>query len=163
MTMTPLPQPTVYIVPTTTPTSVPVTSPAAPTHSPALTSTPYITRTIVSTKTPTAHSKYFSLRAISSAIDAKGQPITPTVEFTAGVRTVYVFFDYKDTPQGALMRQTWFLNGSSVYFDSTTWALSGNGMMHVSWSPKQGFDPGLYEVRVMLGDTRQFSANFMVH
>jgi hypothetical protein len=76
---------------------------------------------------------------------------------------VYDFFDYADVPEGMLMRQTWFLNGGSVHFDSTTWAHTGSGTMFIAWSPLQGFAAGLYEVRVLLGDNRQFSANFVVH
>jgi hypothetical protein len=158
VTVTPVTQPTVYIVPTTTPTS----APATPT--PARTSTPYVmlTRMITQTQMPAASGKYLALHAISSAIDAGGQPISPSVEFTKGVSTIYVFYDYNSAPQGALMRETWFLNGGSVHFDSGSWSRVGQGTTYISWSPSQGFEAGLYEVRVFLGDTRQFSANFEV-
>ena len=159
MTVTPDIQPTVYIVPTTTPTAAPNT----PTPT-ALTPTPRVslTRMLTSTQAPMSNGKYLSLRAISSAIDAGGQPLSATVEFSKGVSTIYVFFDYHEAPQGALMRQTWFLNGGSVHFDSSSWTRVGDGMTHISWSPAGGFEMGLYEVRVLLGDMRQFSANFEV-
>jgi hypothetical protein len=38
----------------------------------------------------------------------------------------------------------------------------GKGIDYVSWSPENGFQPGLYEVRILLGNTKQFSANFLV-
>lgn len=156
MTVTPVAQPTVYIVPTTTPTAAPNTPVPSPTPHVS------ITRMMTSTKPPATSGKYLSLLAISNAIDVSGQPISATAEFTRGVPTIYVFFDYNDAPQGALMRQTWFLNGGSVHFDSTSWSRVGSGTAHISWSPTQGFDVGLYEVRVLLGDSRQFSANFEV-
>ena len=156
MTVTPVAQPTVYILPTTAPTAAPITP--APTVTPRVS----MTRMMTSTKLPAANGKYLSLLAISNAIDASGQPISATAEFTKGVPTIYVFFDYNDAPQGALMRQTWFLNGGSVHFDSTSWSRVGSGTAHISWSPTQGFEVGLYEVRVLLGDNRQFSANFEV-
>jgi hypothetical protein len=161
VTVTPIAQPTVYIVPTTTPTVSPGTPIPLPTPTQRVSIS--LTHLISPTRTPITNDKYLSLHAISNAIDAQGQPISATAEFTRGVPTVYIFFDYNDAPQGALVHQTWFLNGGSVHFDSTTWNRAGDGTTYISWSPARGFDSGLYEVRVLLGDTRQFSANFMVH
>ncbi len=158
MTVTPVAQPTVYILPTTAPTAAPSTPTPAPTSTPHVS----MTRMLTSTKLPATNGKYLSLLAISNAMDTSGRPISATAEFTQGVSTIYVFFDYNDAPQGALMRQTWFLNGGSVHFDSTSWSRVGSGTAHISWSPTQGFEVGLYEVRVLLGDSRQFSANFEV-
>ncbi len=159
--LSPTPLPTIYIVPTLAPVDSPDTPTPLPTR---LSTTPAVaTRQAAPSRTSAAGSKYLALRAIASAVDASGRPVSSTAEFTRSVKTVYVFFDYSDVPQGALMRQTWFLNGGSVHFDSTTWARDGNGTMYIAWTPQQGFNPGLYEVRVLLGDARQFSANFMVH
>ena len=154
-------QPTIYMVPTLAPTAAPDTPTSAPT--PSATPLTTIRKSATPVQTPAINNKYLTLRTIASAIDASGKPISSTAEFSSSVKTVYVFFDYADVPQGVLMRQTWFLNGGSVHFDSTTWARTGSGTMYIAWSPPQGFNPGLYEVRVLLGDLRQFSANFMVH
>jgi hypothetical protein len=151
-------QPTVYIVPTNTParvTTLPnITATAPPTPARAIIATPTIT--------PALTQRHMTLRAISSAIDASGAPISATTEFSKGVRAIYVVFDYRDVPTDLLMRHTWFRNGGSVYFDSASWTQSGTGSAHVAWTPPGGFEPGLYEVRVLLGNIKQFSANFMV-
>ena len=150
-------QPTVYIVPTSTP---------AATLTPVASQTPQPTaaHAIIATKSAVTETldRHLTLRAIANAVDALGLPISATTEFTKGVPTVYVFFDYRDVPSGTLMRQTWFRDGGSVYFDSNTWTRTGDGSTYVMWSPKNGFEPGLYEVRIMLGNVKQFSANFMV-
>jgi hypothetical protein len=147
-------QPTVYILPTVTPTVVPVTPTPAPSP------TPYPTPVVTA---PVAVDRLLTLRAISNAVGAGGQPISSTAEFTKGVATVYVFFDYREVPHGALLRQTWLHNGNSLHADTATFTLSGSGATSVSWSPVDGFQQGLYEVRIFLGGIKQFSANFMVH
>ena len=38
----------------------------------------------------------------------------------------------------------------------------GSGVASISWTPDGGFEPGLYEVRVLLGNVPQFVANFEV-
>lgn len=48
---------------------------------------------------------------------------------------------------------------TSVSFSSAPFTKSGLGTDR-SWTPKGGFDPGLYEVRVALANTLQFTANF---
>jgi hypothetical protein len=154
---TPNNQPTVYIVPTST-------LPATMTPGSSQTPQPTAAHAIIATK-PVATETFdrrLTLRAIAYAVDRLGLPISATTEFSKGVPSVYVFFDFRDVPSGTLMRQTWFRDGGSVYFDATTWTRSGDGSAYVMWSPKNGFEPGLYEVRIMLGNVKQFSANFMV-
>ena len=152
--------PTVHLVPT--PTPMPATAtPRPPTAIPYPTAAQTVAPS--STPVPKPNDKLLTLRAISSRVNANGQPISSTAEFTAGVAIVYIFFDYRSVPAGALMRQTWLHDGSSVHFDSAPWTLSGSGTASASWSPKNGFQKGLYEVRVSLGDVKQFTANFMVH
>jgi hypothetical protein len=154
----PVAQLTLHILPTLTATVARVTG------TPALSATPYPTLAVTITSTPgaVASDKLLTLRAISSAVNTNGQPISSTAEFSASVPIVYIFFDYHAAPPGLLMRQTWLHNGESVYSDYATWTLSGSGTTSISWSPKNGFQQGLYEVRIILGGIKQFSANFMV-
>jgi hypothetical protein len=154
-------QPTVYIVPSVTPKASPTASPVNPSPTPEPTSARIIIPTKL-TATDTAD-KHLTLRAISSGVDAAGQAIRPTTEFTRGVRTIYIVFDFHDVPQGSLLRHTWFRDGGSVHFESATWSHAGVGVANVSWSPGKGFEPGLYEVRLLLGNAKQFTANFVVH
>ncbi len=132
-----------------------VTSPtAAPTNSVA-TAQPVVITVIAS-------GKPLTLRAVSSEIDGSSAPINPSTQFVSGTQTIYVVFDFQDIPRGTVLRHTWLRNGVSVSFSSAPFNKSGLGTDSISWTPKGGFDPGLYEVRVALANTLQFTANFLV-
>ena len=103
-----------------------------------------------------------TLRSISSAITPAGQPISPTTEYSRGVASIYIVYDYVGIQQNTVIHQAWLRNGEGVYYDSSTWSRTGTGIGYFVWSPKKGFVPGLYEVRISLGDIKQFSANFIV-
>jgi hypothetical protein len=159
-TDTPSAQPTVYIVPTSTPTRIPVMN----TPEPSPTLRPTAARIVMPTRPSNADlaDKRLALRAICSQVDSGSAPLSPTTEFTRGVPTVYVFFDYHDVVSGTLVRHAWYKDGNSLHVDDAPWERIGAGSTYVSWSPGGGFEPGLYEVRVLLGNVKQFSANFMV-
>ncbi len=110
--------------------------------------------------------KRLTLREIASGIDENGLPAGAGTDFQAGTPTIYIFFDYRDVPPNALLRQTWFHDGGSVHFDSQPFnqdgAQNGAGLAKVQWSPRGGFKAGLYEVRIQLGGVPQFVANFEV-
>ena len=139
----------------------------ATTGTPAPSSTPLVALIrLTPTETPIAADAPMHklvLRAISAVITSSGQPISPTTEFTQGVKSIYVSYDYADIQQSAVIHQVWLRDGNSVYYDSSTWSRTGTGSGYLTWSPKNGFEPGLYEVRITVGDVKQFSANFMVH
>jgi len=164
---TDIPAPTATIVlPTDTPMPVPTVPPRAtlipePTSSlvsplPSPTIEPSVTPAVVDPN------KHLVLSAISSGVDENGQPVGAGTSFQAGTPTIYVFFDYRDVPPNALLRHTWFLNGGSAYFSSQRFNQNGAGLAAIQWSPRGGFKPGLYEVRVQLGGVPQFVANFEV-
>lgn len=109
-----------------------------------------------------ASGKPLTLRAVSSEIDGGNAPIKPSTQFVSGTQTIYVVFDFQDIPRGTVLRHTWLRNGVSVSFSSAPFTKTGLGTDSISWTPKGGFDPGLYEVRVALANTLQFTANFLV-
>jgi hypothetical protein len=163
-------RPTLIVITVTAPeTPVTIAATATPPATPATPSPlPTATATSATRLPPGATStlppgKRLTLRAISSAIDASGAPISPTTEFTSGVASIYIFFDYHNVTQGAVLRVAWFCDGSGIHYESIPWTQTGAGSAYVSWAPKLKFSAGLYEVRLMLGDVNQFTANFMVH
>jgi hypothetical protein len=111
---------------------------------------------------PVAPNRRLVLNAIASGIDDNGLPLGAGTEFTPGVRSIYIFFDFRDVPPSALLRQAWFRDGGSVNFRSERFGLTGDGVTYVVWSPRNGFRAGLYEVRLALGGVQQFVANFEV-
>jgi hypothetical protein len=139
--------------------ATPILEPTSALISPLPTPTPAVP---TPTPGPVAPNKRLVLNAIATGIDESGLPLSAGTEFTRGVKTIYVFFDYRDVPPSALLRQSWFRNGGSVNFRSERFGLTGNGLSYVSWSPRNGFRTGLYEVRLALGGVPQFVANFEV-
>lgn len=109
-----------------------------------------------------ASGKPLNLRAVSAAVDGNNAPISPSTQFSSGVQTIYVVFDFQDIPRGTVLRHTWLRNGVSVSFSSAPFTKPGIGTDNISWTPIGGFVPGLYEVRVALANTIQFTANFLV-
>ncbi len=112
---------------------------------------------------PAAPNKRLILLAITPGVDASGQPLAASTTFSAGVASVYIFFDFRDVPPSALLRHSWFRNGELSFFFSQRFpSQDATGTTFVQWSPRGGFRAGLYEVRVQLGGVPQFVANFEV-
>ena len=103
-----------------------------------------------------------TLRAIGSELGPSGLPVSPTAEFTAGARSIYVVYDYRNVPAGALVRHNWLRDGGSVHFSSFIWDRLVDGATHIVWTQRKPFQPGTYEVRVFVDNSLQFVANFIV-
>ena len=106
--------------------------------------------------------KPLTFRAVSSGVDSAGAPVNAGTQFSSGVRTIYVVFDFRDIPRNTVLGHAWIRNGTRVSVVTTNFAKPGSGMDSISWTPKGGFTPGLYEVRVALANAPQFTANFLV-
>ena len=114
------------------------------------------------TATPASDARRLSLRAIAPALDARGAPLTPGTRFSARTRSVHIVFNYWDVPPQAVLRTVWNFGGAAAYVDALVLNAPGNGTASVSWTPAGGFEPGLYEVRFVLGNAPQFVANFEI-
>ena len=176
--------PTVTVAPTqiATPTAAPSPTPAATATAEANQPTPTLAVTATNAKpgakpsatasastsanlgTPFAPSasQALALRAIGIGWGKSGELQGVANEFTTGTKTITVFFNFQDVPKGTLLRHSWLKNGKTLSFSSATFTKPGKGTDAISWSPKSGFEPGLYEVRVALGNAQQFVANFLV-
>ncbi|MCS7055335.1 MAG: hypothetical protein NZM18_04075 [Thermoflexales bacterium] len=151
-------QPTAAPTPSPTPQATPIPEPTSALIGSATTSE----GTSAAGRAHVLPGQRLALNAIASGIDANGAPIGAGTTFTRGVETIYIFFDFWDVPPSALLRHSWFRNGGSVFFRSKRLTTNGQGTDYVSWSPPDGFAPGLYEVRITLGGVPQFVANFEV-
>ncbi len=137
-------------------TSVPTSAPVTPTSTVTPTARPG------PTASPSGNTR-LSLQMLATGVDAKGRPLEEGSRFSARTKTVYVFYNYRDVPPSASIRHTWFHNGGSVYFENSPFTgKNGVGVASISWTPPGGFEPGLYEVRIVLGNVPQFVANFEV-
>ena len=165
--------PTEIALPTPEPSATPVASLPTPTLA-APTITPAATVRGESAK-PTAvananagtpfspsASQALALRAIGTGWGKSGELQGVATEFATGTKTITVFYNFQDVTKGSLLRHTWLKDGKTLSFSSVTFSKPGKGTDGISWSPRGGFVPGLYEVRVALGSTQQFVANFLV-
>ncbi len=114
------------------------------------------------TPTPNTSTRRLRLHAIGTGVDANGNPAGRDTRFPARTRAIFVFFEYNNVPPSATVKHTWFYNGVSAYFRQDVLNRNGVGIASVAWSPSGGFEPGLYEVRVLLGNVPQFVANFEI-
>ena len=165
-------------LPTTSPTATPVPTPTAlpptattvPSPTPKPTPIPEPTSSLLArppdapapTPAQPAPDERLTLIAIASAVSADGAPVGATTSFSKETGAVYIFFSYQNVPPSALLRHAWFKDGGSVFFGSKRLPANGRGSDYISWSPPDGLQPGLYEVRVSLGGVLQFVANFEV-
>jgi hypothetical protein len=170
-----LPQPVASVEPTTaslppSPEILPAaTRSAVPTVAASATPQPTVTP-LMPAPTPTLivlngtveAAPALTFKVIAAGVSPEGQPVGERTRFAAGVSAVYVFFDYQGVPAGALLRHTWTHNGASAFTRSFQVTYEGSGTASVFFAPSGGFEPGLYEVRVMLGGQQQFVANFEV-
>lgn len=153
--------------PSLAPTSETGPKPAAATQTPeaipSATQMPTATRaaTRAATASPRVEQR-MQLHALASGISSTGEPVDVRTRFESRTRTIHVFFTYHDVPPSASIRHTWFHNGGSAYFGNDMLDRFGSGVASISWTPDGGFEPGLYEVRVLLGNVPQFVANFEV-
>jgi len=161
--------------------SLPTPTLAVPTETPAATASGAATAISVATArsaaaTPTASanatdggtpfspsaSQALALRAIGTGWGKNGELQGVATEFATGIKTVTVFYNFQNVPKGSLLRHSWLKDGKMLSFSSVTFTKPGKGTDAIAWSPRGGFAPGLYEVRVALGSTQQFVANFLV-
>jgi hypothetical protein len=170
---------TLATIATVLPTSVPSATPLASLPTPTLaapTDTPVATQRSAAA-TPTAAvanttdagtpfspsaSQALALRAIGTGWGKSGELQGVANEFVTGIKTITVFYNFQNVPKGSLLRHSWLKDGKTLSFSSVTFIKPGKGTEAISWSPRGGFAPGLYEVRVALGSTQQFVANFLV-
>ncbi len=155
--------------PTPTPTVLLPTATIEPSPTPKATPIPEPTSSLLVSPSPdvptpaqAAPDERLALLAIASGIGDDGTPIGEATSFSGETKTIYIFFSYQNVPPSALLRHAWFKDGGIVFFGSKRLPAQGRGQDHIFWSPPEGLQPGLYEVRVSLGGVLQFVANFEV-
>jgi len=165
----PTASPTATLLPT--PTALPPTLTPTPSPTPKATPIPEPTSSLLASPSPdvptptpaqAAPDERLALLAVASGVGADGAPVGATTSFSKETNAIYIFFSYQNVPPSALLRHAWFRDGGSVFFGSKRLPANGRGSDYISWSPPDGFQPGLYEVRVSLGGVLQFVANFEV-
>jgi len=109
-------------------------------------------------------------KALSTEVRG-GQPVDPGSVFQPGDHWVYVFFRYQGMQDGTETTVNWYKNGEKIDFCSDMWlwgqdedyAFGGPaGASLVFCKPPGGWEPGYYEVHMLIKDRPQFIAEFEI-
>jgi hypothetical protein len=106
----------------------------------------------------------FSNLVVASGISDDHQAVSPGREFQAGDREVYLFFDYQGMPPGTNWGHVWVWGDQELDRAVATWPVEwgGDGRAWVFYTPEGGYQPGPYEVRLLVNDQVVASASFVV-
>lgn len=147
-------------------TVVVATSAATPTQTAILTFTPSPNPALVSTPAPrtVAEGSPFTKLVLARGISDEHQPLSPGNEFTADDRPVYLFYDYSSVQPGTRWGHVWFWGDQELDRSVTTWPQDWGtaGTAWVFYTPEGGYQPGPYEVRLLVDDQVVASASFVM-
>jgi hypothetical protein len=161
------PTPRAAAVPPATATPLPIDT-SAPAPVPAGTPTPVPSPTITLAPTPAdltiAPGSPFSNLVLAHGIDENHHPLAPGREFAAGAQPIYLFFDYRGMKPGTRWGHLWIWGGQqldrSISAWPDDWGSAGTGW--VFYTPEGGFQPGPYEVQLLVDDQMVASTSFIV-
>ncbi len=169
------PTPTPF-TPTATPTATP-----RPTHTPTATATrrPTATPPFIPTPTPVVPVPESALTPIPSAVpagpearitiitlaagrDEEGQPVDPGTRFPPGRHRVYLFVTYSGMRDGLAWTFAVYHDGELVASDTRLWEWGPEGNASLYYTPPDGYQTGIYEMRVFIEERLQGVAQFEV-
>ena len=144
--ITPVPGTPVIVVVTATPVYTPTETPF-PTFTPN--SPP-----LVSSVTPQPNAA-IHITALDDQISDQLTPIDPRTAFAAGTHRIYLFVDYSNMTRGVLWKRTLLRDGVEIEGGTYTWGLDSEGIGYFFFGNDTGFEPGLYEIRLFIGETSE--------
>lgn len=106
----------------------------------------------------------FSNLVLARGITAENQPLSPGNSFTAGAEPIYLFFDYQGIPSSTRWGHIWIRNGQELDRYITAWPedRGAAGKAWVFYMPEGGYQPGLYNVRLLVNDHPVAAAAFTI-
>lgn len=162
--------PTITSLPTQLPTATPVAQPTA-----AATATP--PTSLVPTAEPSADvptpnvspvsagpEARVTFTALAMEKDASGLPVNPDTLFPPGDHAMYVFFTYEGMQNGVERTFAWYKDGEYYERCSQTalWNWGDRGRTSYFCHPSTGWEPGNYEVHMLVEQDLQFIAEYVI-
>jgi hypothetical protein len=91
-------------------------------------------------------------------------PVSTGDSFSASVRPVYLFFDYRGIKPGTRWGHVWIWGDQQIDRSITTWPDDWGtaGKAWVFYTPEGGYQPGPYEVHLLVNDQVIATASFMM-
>ncbi len=144
---------------TPVPAAIP-TQTSMPTPSPSFSPTPISTPVSVTV----AEGGPFANLILARGISDDHQPLSPGNDFTVNDQPVYLFFDYRGMQAGARWGHVWIWGDQQLDRSITTWPEDWGtaGKAWVFYTPEGGYQPGPYEVRLLVNDQVVASASFVM-
>jgi serine/threonine-protein kinase len=92
------------------------------------------------------------------------QPLSPGNDFPSSSQPVYLFFDYQGIQPGDHWGHAWIWGDQQLDRSINTWPQDWGtaGTAWVFYTPEGGYQPGPYEVRLLLNDQVVASATFVM-
>ena len=94
----------------------------------------------------------FSPLVFSGAISKEGRPINPSEILPSGSASLFVSFQYQGMKKGAILRQVWAHNGTTIMDRNDPWTLDENGAQTLTLSNRQGMPDGEYRLILSVED-----------
>lgn len=161
-TLTPRPTATATRRPTATPPLVPTATPAVPLPVDAVARLPDAVPAPADAR----------ITFITFATEERnGAPVDPGVEFAPGDHRVYIFFEYEGMARGVTWTYRWCKDGECTDGLTCLWGIrqgecpvvsTASGSTYLFFKPINGYQPGLYEVRIWIEDRLQVAAPFVI-
>ena len=159
----PVPTSTQPPIPTATippPPALPSPTPTPP--PPTATATPTPTSTPTESGVVPLPDATLEITAIATGISPSSLPISPGMEFPAGIQRVYYTFRYSNMTDGVLWTRTLLFNGAPIREESGAWEAGESGVGYYYFFSQDGWPPGQYEVRFTIGDRIADSAEYTI-
>lgn len=164
---------------------VPSALPAAPSPSPTLEAGlpfPTATPAVIATQTPApspspsptpiptpaplsiAAGSPFTGLVLARGISDDHQPLSPGNDFPASSQPVYLFFDYRGIQPGTRWGHMWVWGDQPLDRSIRTWPEEWGtaGKAWVFYTPEGGYQPGPYQVHLLVNDQIVASASFVM-
>jgi hypothetical protein len=157
--------PSITLSPTITLTPT-VTDTALVTDTPTITPTPSLPLAVLalfqSSITPNPDS-VFSPLVFSTRIDNDLQPIDPETVFQNPIREIFATYSYAEMLPGAQWTAVWLRDGQQVCLETKPFdgGTGGYGFANCS-NPAGGWQPGIYEARIFVGEEWKVIGRFLV-
>ena len=148
--------------PTTTPTRGPTaTAPFIPTPTSAI-PPPESALTPLPSAVPAGKGAHITIITLAASHDEGGQPVDPGAEFPPGDHRVYLFIAYEDMANGVAWTFATYREGEFLDSSTQLWEWGAEGKTYLYYEPPGGYEPGVYEMRVFVGERLQGVAQFVI-
>jgi len=143
-------------VPAVTPTGVATPTELPPTAT--ATAPPTVKQGTVAEGSP------FTNLVLARGIDDNYQPLSPDDTFEAGAKPVYLFFDYRGVQADTSWGHVWLHDGEEMGRTVDTWSKDWGsaGAAWVFYAPLDDYQPGSYQVQLLVDDEVVATAGFVM-